>query len=290
MTRLKNHQIYLLLLPAILIFSFVMIFPALMATFLSFFKTHGIIIDKFVGFQNYWTLIHDAYFWSAFWNNIYIILLCLVGQVGLGLVIALLLYSKSLRFRQFHRNAVFVPVVIAPVVVGLIWSIIYKQDGLLNGVLNTLGLGSLIRLWLDDPSIAMTSVTIPLIWQSVGFYAVIFMAALSSIPGECLECAEIDGANSFKRLIYVTLPLIRGTIFTCVVLAVAGNMKLFDHIYVMTKGGPGRATNVLALYAYQNMFKLNKMDYGCTISVGIMVISLLLILGIKRLFRSDSDG
>jgi len=286
--HLKLYQIYLLLLPGLAIYLLVTLFPTLMAVFLSFFKTRGVTVLEFVGFSNYITLLRDSNFFFALRNNLYVILLCLFGQVGLGLVIALLIYSRNLRFRKFHRNMVFTPVVLAPVVIGIIWSIIYRQDGLLNGALRALRLDFLIQHWLDDPSIVMTYATIPIIWQCIGFYAVIYMAALSSIPEDCIESAEIDGASSLQRLWYITLPLIRNTVFICIVLAIAGNMKLFDHFFVMTKGGPGRASTVLALYAYQNMFKLNKMDYGLTISVGIIVISLVMILITKRLFRSDS--
>lgn len=288
--RLRVHQIYLLMFPGLIVFTMVMVIPMGMATYLSFFSTKGIRLQQFVGLRNYAMLLADKQFFAALSNNLYIIALCIVGQVGVGLGAALLICLKPLNFKLFHRNAAFVPVVLSPVVVGMIWSILYKSDGLVNGALTSLGLGGWIRHWLDDPSIVMTYVTLPLIWWCVGLFAVIFMAALSSLPEDCMESAEIDGANGLKKLWYITLPLIRNTIFICVTLAVAGNMKIFDHIFVMTKGGPGRASMVLALYAYQNMFKLNKMDYGCTVSVGIMVISLLLILIVKRVLRGESDA
>lgn len=288
--RLQPYQIYLLMLPGIVIFAAVMIIPMGMAAFLSFFDSKGLRVQEFVGLQNYITLLGDKQFLDALLNNLYITGLCIVGQVGLGLLSAMLIYQKSLRFKLFHRNAAFIPAVLSPVVVGLIWSIIYKSDGLLNSALTNLGLESWIQRWLDDPQIVMTYVTIPLIWWCMGFYTVIFMAALSSMPEDCLECAQIDGANGWQKFWYITLPLIRNTVFTCIVLSVAGNMKIFDHIFVMTKGGPGRASMVLALYAYQNMFKLNKMDYGCTVSVGILVISFVLIVLIKKLFRGEENG
>ena len=286
--QLKLYQIYLLLAPGLVIYLLVTLFPLLTAVFLSFYKTKGINLVEFVGLKNYAGLIRDSNFFGALFNNLYIILLCMIGQVVLGLVIALLITHRSLIGAGVHRVMVFTPVVLAPVVIGIIWTIIYRQEGLLNGALNLLGLGSLIRLWLDDPKLVMTCATIPIIWQCIGFYAVIYMAALTSIPQDCLESAQIDGAGGLQRLWYITLPLIRGTIFICVVLAISGNMKLFDHIFAMTKGGPGRASMVLALYAYQNMFKFNRMDYGSTVSVGIMMVSLVLVFVTRRVLRGES--
>ncbi|MDC7124909.1 MAG: sugar ABC transporter permease, partial [Spirochaetales bacterium] len=125
----------------------------------------------------------------------------------------------------------------------------------------------------------------PIIWQYIGFYMVILISAIASIDKEIFEVAELDGANGFQRAIKIVLPLIKNTILVCVTLCIAGNMKVFDHIFVMTAGGPGNASNVMALYGYKISFDQQNMGYGTTISVAIFIVSLAVIGGSQKLVR-----
>lgn len=273
----SRKTIWLFLAPGILFFFIVEILPIFVAVFFSLFKWKGTKLTVFVGLDYYVQLLGDEKFWSAFGNNVYIVLMCILFQVGLGFLFAVLLTSKAVRMKKLHRFTVFMPVVLAAIVVGLIFSVIYKADGLLDTVLRALHLENLIQLWLDDPSQVMLYVTIPIIWQSIGYYAVIVMAGLSSISADYYEAAELDGASGLQQTWFITLPLIKSTIITCVVLAIAGNMKIFDEIYIMTKGGPNRASMVLSMYAYNTMFKFGNFGYGSAVSIGILVCSLALV-------------
>ena len=129
----------------------------------------------------------------------------------------------------------------------------------------------------------MLLIAIPLIWQFIGYYMVIILSAISSIDQEIFEVSELDGANAFQRAIYIVLPLIKNTLLVCVTLCIAGNMKAFDHIYVMTSGGPGNSSMVMALYGYKVSFGQQNMGYGSAISIGIFVLSLIVILGSQAL-------
>jgi raffinose/stachyose/melibiose transport system permease protein len=131
----------------------------------------------------------------------------------------------------------------------------------------------------------MLCVSIPLVWQYIGYYMVILLSAISSIDTEIFESAELDGANGFQRSIYIVLPLIKNTMLVCLTLCIAGNMKAFDNIYAMTAGGPGTSSMVMAMYGYQVSFNQQNMGYGSCISVGIFVLSLLVIGGSQGLFK-----
>lgn len=282
--NVKGKTIFLALLPSIAIFVFIVIIPLILSVRFSLYSWSGGPNMKFIGLANYKDLLVDENFWYAFRNNLYIIALCVVGQIGIPLLLCGLLISKVLKFKEFHRTVIFIPVVLSAVVIGFLWSMIYSREmGILNWFLQSLNMGGLIRNWLDDPKIVLRSVSAPLIWQYIGVYLVIFMSAIQGIPKSVLEVAEIDGAIGFKKLRYVVFPLISDTIKVAIMLCISGNMKVFDHIYIMTGGGPGKSSMVMAQYAYNNSFEMFKLGYGSTISVGILILSLTLIMLSRKL-------
>ena len=245
---------------------------------------------KYIGLKNYITLAKDFDFWFSFRNNLIIIILSMIGQIGIAFVICSILMTKVLKFKELHRTVIFMPVVLSAVIIGFLWSMIYNKDlGLLNWFLNTFGLKNLIKPWLDDPRYVIYSVTIPLIWQFIGFYLVIFMAAAESIPKEIFEAADIDGATGVKKSIYITLPLMLSPLKVAVMLCISGNMKVFAHIYVMTGGGPGKSSMVMAQYAYNNSFIMFKFGYGSAISIGILILSMTLILISRKLMGGNKN-
>ncbi len=288
--RPKNRVIAAYLAPGLLIYCFIVIVPLIISLIYSFFDYSGGISMKFTGLKNYQHLIRDIDFWSSFKNNLVIILLSMVGQIGVALVITIFMMSKLLKLKAVHRNIIFLPVVVSAIVVGFLWTMIYNKDfGLLNFIMKALGMESLIIPWLDNPKYVIISVSMPIIWQYIGFYLVIFLAAIQSIPGEIYESADLDGAVGIKRSMYITIPLMSDTIKVSVMLCIAGNMKIFDHIYVMTGGGPGTSSMVMAQYAYINSFVMFKLGYGSAISVGILVLSLSLILLSRKLWGGKND-
>jgi len=288
--RPKRFTFTLYLVPSVLLYAFMVLVPTFMALRYSFFNWSGGPKMTFVGLDNFIRLASDEKFWHAFANNLIIVLFSVVGQIGIAFAIAILLMGRWVKWREFHRTVMFIPVVLSSVVIGFLWSIIYNNDsGLLNFLLQSVGLESWIKPWLDDPSIVMYSVTVPIIWQFIGFYLIIFMASMQSISSEVYEMAEIDGATGFKKAWYITLPLMKSTVQLAVMLCIAGNMKAFDHIFVMTGGGPGTSSTVMAQYAYDMSFKSFKLGYGSAISVGIMVLSLVMIL-LSRLIGGNKDA
>ncbi len=165
----------------------------------------------------------------------------------------------------------------APIVVEYVWRFIYNSNyGLLNAFLRAIGREDWIRFWLDDQNIVLKVVSIPVIWQYIGLYMVILMSAISAIPQEVFECAEIDGATGVKKSVYITLPMVWDTLKICIILCAGGTMKIYDHLVALTNGGPGRATESLAMYSYEYTFKFGNFGMGATIAVSILVLALLI--------------
>ena len=234
----------------------------------------------FIGLQNYQMLLKDAGFWSAFKNNIYLVVACLIGQIGFALLFAILLNSRYVKWKGLHRTLGYFPVTISAVVVGFVWGMIYDYNyGLLNNFLRAIGQGQLAQAWLNNADSVMFYATIPLIWQYIGYYMIILLSAFAAIDSQIFEMAEIDGASGWKKAIHITIPLLKNTLLVCVTLCVSGNLKAFDHIYTLTGGGPGTASNVVAYYAYNTSFIRYKMGYGNAMSIVILILSVVLIVG-----------
>lgn len=271
------------------VYIFIIIIPTLFAFGYSFFEWSGGPSKKFIGFENYIALFKDDTFWLSFKNTILFTFLMVIGQVGIAFLFTLFFTMKWVKFVELHRRVMYFPSIIAAVVIGLMWQLIYNSDfGILNYILRAAGLEQWIKPWLDDPKIAMFSVAVPVIWQFVGYYLVLLMGAVATIPKDIMEVAEIDGATGFKKSIYITIPLIWDTLKICLMICFAGSFKAFDHIMVMTGGGPGRATSVLSLYNYNTSFVQMKMGYASAMAVVILVVSMGLTVGIQRLMEGKS--
>ena len=282
--RPKKGVIFFYLLIPVLIYVFSVFVPLATAFYYSFFNWKGGPNKTFNGIENYITLIKDEVFRSAFGHNIYLVIACIIGQIGLAFIFVLMINSRYTKLKGIHRTFGFFPSTIAAVSIGFIWSMIYDyKRGLLNWLLDLIGKGDSAKVWLNEPKLVMLLIAIPLIWQFIGYYMIIILSAISSIDQEIFEVAELDGANSFQRAIYIVIPLIKNTLLVCVTLCIAGNMKAFDHIYVMTAGGPGNSSMVMALYGYKVSFDQQNMGYGSAISIGIFVLSLIVILGSQAL-------
>ncbi len=289
----RRWVVVLYLLIPVALFIFAVFVPLLTALYFSFFEWkngQSIYTATFNGIANYAQLIADPTFWLSFGNNIYLVVACIIGQIGLAFVLVLFANSKLAVGKAVHRTFGFFPSTISAVCIGLIWSIIFHSKyGLLNWfVVNVLG--GTKQAWLGDSAHVMLYVSIPLIWQFIGYYMVILFSAIAGIDQQIFESAEIDGANGFQTAIHITLPMIRSTMLVCLTLCVAGNMKAFDSIWTMTAGGPGYASYVMALYGYTVSFQQSNMGYGSTISIGIFVLSLAVIGGSRLLVNRMTRG
>ena len=254
--RAKKRVVALYLLVPLIVYVFSVFVPLITAFVDSFFEWKGGPQKTFNGIQNYITLFQDATFWQSFWHNIYLVAICIVGQIGIAFIFVLMIDSKLVKLKGMHRTFGFFPSTISAVCVGFIWKMIYDYNrGILNWFLKLIGHADAAKVWLNEPDKVMLLVSIPLIWQYIGYYMVILLSGIASIDKEIFESAEIDGANAVQRAIYIVFPLIKNTLLICIILCIAGNMKAFDNIYVMTSGGPGTSSMVMAIYAYSGSFK-----------------------------------
>lgn len=267
------------LTPGILIYTLAVFVPVAGAIYYSFFNWTGGPKKVFSGLANYQEMLTDKLFWSSFRNNLVLTLVCIIGQIGLAFLFSSILQSRLTKLKSIHRAFAYFPVTVSAVVVGFVWSMIYDYNyGMLNTFLKIVGFGQFAKPWLSQSDFIMLKVSIPIIWQYIGLYLVIILAAYSSINKEVFEMAELDGANGLKQALYITIPLIRNSLIVCLMLCISGNMKAFDHIFVMTNGGPGTSSTVMAMYAYQTAFLKYRMGYGTTLSIGILILSLALVL------------
>ncbi|MFM9107165.1 MAG: carbohydrate ABC transporter permease [Chloroflexota bacterium] len=266
--------IALFLLPAFAIYAVFVLYPILQSIRYSLHEWSGISPGfEFVGLGNYRTLIGDDVFWKALRNNLILVVASIAIQLPIGLGLALLAEQRLRGWRVF-RTVWFLPLLMSTVAIGLLWNYIYDPTfGLINTALHTFGLDSWQRGWLGEKETALGSVIAVICWQYIPFYMVLFIAGLTTIPADLLEAARLDGASGWTLFRSVTLPLLRPVIRTSAILSLIGSLKYFDLIYVMTGGGPGDATQLMATYMYENAFTQFDMGYGSAIAVALFLIA-----------------
>lgn len=233
---------------------------------LSFFEWDMLTKPNFVGLKNFTRLIfEDRTFHLVFKNTLWFVLGTVPTRVLLGLAFALVLV-RNIPGRTFFRAAIFLPVIIPTVAAAMVWRWIFNADfGLLNDFLYQIGVSNLPR-WLSQPKWALTAIVILSVWKDVGFSTVLFMAGLQGIPSTVYEAAKLDGANSWKIFLHITLPLLSPTTFFVIVINVISSFQVFDQAYVLTGGGPGNATNTIVYYIYNNAFQWFRMGYAAAVA------------------------
>ena len=242
---------------------------------------------KFIGLDNYKRMLTDPDLRIAIWNSLKMMILTIIFQVGIAFVLAVLI-SNVKKMQQFFRTVYFFPVVISATAIGLIFKLFYNYNGgMLNQILE--GLGQEPVNWLK-PTLAFIMVAIPTLWSYVGFYFVIILTGLSDIPEEIYEVASIDGCSKFKQVFYITIPMLRGVICTCVVLAVTGALKVFDLPWVLVpNGAPQGLTHFLGTYMYQSTFGMNNYDYGSALAVLIVILGIVVSRIVNMVVQPDKD-
>ncbi len=286
----KPGQYWLYLTIPTVVFAFCIIVPIFIGGFISLFDWNGGRTMSFSGLENYQYLVSDSDFWLALKNNIEILLYCILGQVCGGFIIAVVLNSKFMKLRSVYRFCIFLPFVLSTVVVALLFQLAYGDlTGFINTALRNMGLDHLTQLWLDNPELVMKSIAVVFIWQYTGMYVVIFLSSLQNIPSDVLEMSMIDGANAFQRFFKIIVPLMKGTFRVCLLLCITGCMKLFEHILLMTGGGPGTASNVLSLFAYNTVYRGTRFGYSSAISMSILLFSSVLVFIVTMLFRGEKN-
>ncbi len=278
------------LLPSLLLMLVLLYYPFIENIFNSFFEIRSLVSprEEFIGLHNYARFFTgDGTAFISLKNSLVLMVLTVVFQVGIALLLALMVNSIG-RGAQFFRVVFFFPIVISATAIGLMFSLFYAYDGgMLNQIATSLGWEKI--LWLSDEK-AFTMVSIPVLWQYVGFYFVIILTGLAGVPEDVYESAEMDGATGFKKTWYITLPLIADVLVTCTTLAITGAIKVFDLPSVIAKNGaPKGLTHFLGTYMYQKTFIAQDVDYGSAISIIIVVLGVLLSRTVGRLLSRESD-
>jgi putative chitobiose transport system permease protein len=282
---------YLFLAPALIVLGLTVFWPALQALYLSF-TSYGFDVTQrpaWVGLANFQTLVGDRTFWITVKNT----LIYLVGVVPLLAILPLLLailVNQKLRGMRWFRVAYYTPVVISMVVAGIAWRWLYAENGLLNQILVGSGWLETAVPWLTSPTLALPSVMVVTIWKGLGYYMVIYLAGLQTIPGDLYEAAAIDGSDGWKRHWDVTIPLMRPYIFLVTVISAISATKVFEEIYIMTQGGPLNSSKTLVYYVYELAFQELEMSYACTVGLALFLVILVLSLLRLSLDRNQSSS
>lgn len=278
------------LIPAALVLLLFMAVPLFNAILLSFQSWNGMSPPVWVGLKNFATLMKDRVFLIALGNTVYYAVITVLLQSTIPLLVANLLNS-GVRGSTVFRTLYFMPVIISLAISGLLWAMIYEPNfGVLNTFLRAIGLSGWAKLWLADRGTVVPSVIVVSIWQSLGFYLVIYFAALQNIPQELYEAASIDGANAWDRLRNVTIPMLRPVMVLVIVLNTINGIKVFDQIWVMTAGGPNHASDTLGTYLYSTAFGAMgssnpQLGYATSIAIVILVASFILSIVQIRIGR-----
>jgi raffinose/stachyose/melibiose transport system permease protein len=269
----------LFLFPALFFYTLVIVYPSIFTLFLSFFEWNGIAAKVFVGLNNYRSvLMDDPIFRIAVKNNLIWSVSMLVIPTIIGLMLAMLL-NRKLSGRVLFRGVFYFPHILSLIVVSLMWIWIYHPTmGVLNDLFGKLGWTDLQKNWLGDDKIALFSVIVPGAWQMTGQSMVLFLAGLQSIPAEPYESAKVDGANRWQSFWYVTRPMLGETTVVVMATTLISSMKVFDIIFAMTFGGPGRSTQVLGTWMYFQSFSYNNIGLGSTISVLLVLFVSVIII------------
>jgi len=277
--RIAKVTSYFFILPAFLIYTSVIVYPALNSVWISLNRWNGMDPMVFVGLGNYIQLFtEDLVFWTALSNNLTWMGLTLVFMVSVSLSFALLL-NKKFRGRTFFRGLFYFPFVLSGILVGITWRWMYNANfGFFNEFLSLIGLENLRHTWLGNPDGALFYVFIAALWRGVGAPMILFLAGLQTIPPDVLESAQIDGASNIRQFFSIKLPLLKETFIIVFATQIIGSMGVFDIIASTTGGGPGNSTQVLASYMVQQTFSFANMGMGATISTVMLVLMMIVVI------------
>ncbi len=287
MKRGKGLFVLSFLTPAVLLYGLFVVWPLIQAFQISFYRWHGVSArKKFVGLENYANLMKDTAFHKALTNNLLLLVIGGVITLALAILVAHALNQRT-TIAKCLRWFILTPQMLSLVVVAILWMFIYNPSfGLVTSGMKILGLGNLVHTWLGESKTALPAVGIAFIWYAAGFYILLFSAALKGIPEEVTEAAELDGARGMNRFVKVTWPLLWSIKRVAIVHLTITVMNVFVLVYVMTNGGPDRATETLLTYLYQSAFTNSEYGYATAIAVAnfavVMVISLLILLAFRR--------
>lgn len=293
-----HHHKYRLIIPfmapALILYAVFVLYPYTQAIYLSMTSWRGVSNKKpWVGLNNYQSLWHDQRFMDALGRNGRLLIALPLVTIAISLTFAALFTQggRAIKGAGFYRVVFFFPQIISSVIVAMLWSFVYNPNtGLLNGTLGAIGLGGLKRVWLGDEKLILWSIAAVAIWSAVGFYMVIYMASMQSIPTSFYEAATLDGASRFRSFRDITIPLIWETLRTTVIYMAIGALDLFALVQVMTGGGSGsgQKAEVASLYMYNLAFQKSRWGIASAVGVILLILTLLLSIVIMRLTKRET--
>ncbi len=270
-----NLMIFLFLLPAIVLFLLFVVYPILQSIYYSLFNWNGFgpAVD-FVGLDNFRNILKDRVFLIALRNGFLIIALSLSVQLPLSLILAVLV-GRDLPGRVFFRTVFFLPYVLSEVIAALMWLFILNPDpdrGFINAII--IFLGGRAQPWLGSTTLVLPAIFAALTWKYFGYHMLLFMAGLQNIPAEIEEAGRVDGANTLQNFFYITLPLLSSTIRTSAYISVLGSLQQFILVWIMSKGGPVNASEMMATYMYRFGFVRFQLGYGSAVAIYMFLLCL----------------
>jgi raffinose/stachyose/melibiose transport system permease protein len=281
----------LYLAPGLLVYLVFVLYPIVETFRTSFYRWDGFSANReFIGLQNYATLLGDSQFLPALSHNFMFILFYSLLPILIGLFLTSLMGRQKLAGLAFYRAGLFVPQVISMVVVGVVWRWIFNPAfGPLNRLLNSLGLGVLAKSWLGDFTWALPAVGAIGTWVQYGFCMVLFLAGMQRISPDLYEAAQLDGAGEIQQFRHVTLPGLRPEVIVALITTLIAALRVFDLIFVTTRGGPGQQTLVVAFLVYRAAFELNRIGYAAAVATVMTVLILIISFFILR-FQPEPDA
>ncbi len=282
---------YLYVLPAFAFYAVFILIPIINTFRVSFFDWTGFSAEKFIGLANYKELFQDQVFLTGLLNNLKFIFFFTLLPIGIALVLTALLSRRGLWGRNVFRVSFFLSYVMPMVVVGVVWRWIYNPVfGPLNAILKGIGLEALTRPWLGDFSLALPAVGIIATWVQYGYCLTLFMAGVQRIDESLYDAAKVDGANDWQQLLNVTIPGIQAEISVALVTTFIAALRIFDLIFVTTRGGPGSETIVTSLWLYTNAFQINRVGYAAAIAVIQSILILIISYFLINRSRTREEG
>ncbi len=287
MTRGSRVSLFFMAAGPLAFFLIFVLWPLVQSTYYSLTKWNGLSDPEFIGLDNFWRAVGDPNFIRAFQNTAIWLIVAVAVPTILGLLLAVLL-DRPLRGSRFYKSAFYLPVTLSLVVVGQVWTWIYQPDwGLLNSVLEAVGLGDLTRAWLGDPATALIAVIVAWCWQQTALALILYLAALTTVPRDLLEAAAIDGANARQQFMRIIVPLLRPASVVVITLAVINTLKGFDIVFVLTKGGPFHMSSNLAMFMYEETFFKYQLGYGAAIATALFALAIIVVVVYFRQARAS---
>ena len=273
----------LLSAPALLVYAAVIVIPVIYSLVLSFTDWGGSGVPHFIGFTNYVTMFDDPIFWHSLRDNGLVILISLLGQIPLGFFLAYILYRRLVRFSVFFEAVIFFPSLLSPVAVALLFGVVFAPSGLIAQLIGRLIQSPMFELSaFDSVGTAIIPYLIVILWMYTGLYLIIFLASLQKTNTEVLEAAVLDGADEWNILRQIVLPNQVPVFLTASIYAIAGSLKSFEVLWIMTNGGPSYYSSVIGLYMIQNTFSYYKYGFGSAVAVVLILLSVGMILILAR--------